>query len=476
MKKYLLFGLLGFSLIGLLTGCSNNKEGKPASDKKKTKTITWRTRRDMSNYQDYFNQVLKEKGYPYQVEFSTKEENKETDILDIGSVLAEETYNTTKEITDKKVIPLDSYFKTEEGKKLKSTVPQNVWDAYKVNGKQYSVLNAGFLPTRTAYIWDKTLADKYQIHPKTWTEEIWKYKDELKKVYDGENKDNFLTTYSLKTLLYPPEYTLVLGECYPLVINEKDESNNAQFLYDVPQFKEAVAGITSLYNSGMYSPEKENSFTDPTVFLEVSQKFSTKEAYAFLIGDEDFWETHEVKILNEQPLCKTTYGVVETEISSKCPYPEDAFRLLSAIYTDKDLSNALIWGEKDVQFCVNDNFAVSPGTTNRQPISNEIGNMLIAYTEVGQDKNKETLYPKQIKNAVPSKLFGFNFIGKNCTKELENIFQVWYEDLNNLETNPASTLLNQDSLYKKYKEAGVDKVIAEWNREFQEWKTTQEAK
>ncbi len=102
--------------------------------------------------------------------------------------------------------------------------------------------------------------------------------------------------------------------------------------------------------------------------------------------------------------------------------------------------------------------------------------MLIAYTEVGQDKNKETLYPKQIKNAVPSKLFGFNFIGKNCTKELENIFQVWYEDLNNLETNPASTLLNQDSLYKKYKEAGVDKVIAEWNREFQEWKTTQEAK
>ena len=152
MKKYLLLGLLGFSLIGLLTGCSNNKKGKPASDKKETKTITWQTRRDMSNYQDYFNQVLKEKGYPYQVEFSTKEENKETDILDIGSVLAEETYNTTQEITDKKVIPLDSYFKTKEGKKLKATVPQNVWDAYKVSGKQYSVLNADLLPKRTAYI------------------------------------------------------------------------------------------------------------------------------------------------------------------------------------------------------------------------------------------------------------------------------------------------------------------------------------
>lgn len=348
IKKYLLLGLLSFSLIGLLAGCNNNNKDKSVSDKKETKTITWQTRRDMSNYQDYFNQVLKEKGYPYQVEFSTKEEDKGTDILDIGSVLAEETYNTTQEITDKKVIPLDSYFKTEEGKKLKATVPQNVWDAYKVNGKQYSVLNAGFLLTRT--------------------EELWKYKDELKKVHDGESKDNFLTTYSLSTLLYPPEYTLALGHCYPLIVHEKDESENVQFLYDVPQFKETVAGITSLYNSGIYSPEKEISFTDPTVFLEVSQKFTTKEAYAFLIGDEDFLETHEVKILNEQPLCKTTYRVVETGISSKCPYPEDAFRLLSAIYTDKDLSNALIWGEKDVHFCVNDNFAVLPNTTNRQPI------------------------------------------------------------------------------------------------------------
>lgn len=118
MKKYLLLGLLSFTFIGLLIGCDSNKDDKDTSDKKEIKTITWQTRRDLSDYQDYFNQILKEKGYPYQVEFSTKEENKKVDILDIGSNLWKKTYNDIKPIVDKKVIPLDSYFQTKEGKKL----------------------------------------------------------------------------------------------------------------------------------------------------------------------------------------------------------------------------------------------------------------------------------------------------------------------------------------------------------------------
>lgn len=232
MKKYLLLGLLSFTFIGLLIGCDSNKDDKDTSDKKEIKTITWQTRRDLSDYQDYFNQILKEKGYPYQVEFSTKEENKKVDILDIGSNLWKKTYNDIKPIVDKKVIPLDSYFQTKEGKKLKATLPQNVWDAYKVNGKQYGVLSTGYAPFQTAYIWDKTLADKYQIHPETWTEEIWKYKEDLEKVYNGENKNNFLTTaYFWETLSCPLEYTYVLGHCYPLVINEKEDLTTAQFLW-----------------------------------------------------------------------------------------------------------------------------------------------------------------------------------------------------------------------------------------------------
>lgn len=182
MKKYLLLGLLSFTFVGLLTGCDNNKDNKDTSDKKEIKTVTWQTKQDMSDYQDYLNEVLLKKEYPYQVKFINQGDNKNVDILEVGSNSWEKTYGDIEEISNGKLIPLDSYLETSEGKKLKATLPQNVWEAYKVNGKQYTIFGTGYAPFRTAYIWDKTLADKYQIHPETWTEEIWKYKEDLEKV------------------------------------------------------------------------------------------------------------------------------------------------------------------------------------------------------------------------------------------------------------------------------------------------------
>ena len=428
----------------------------------------------MSDYQDYLNEMLLKKEYPYQVKFINQGDNKNADILEVGSNSWEKTYGDIEEISNGKLIPLDSYLETSEGKKLKATLPQNVWEAYKVNGKQYTILGTGYAPFRTAYIWDKTLADKYQIHPETWSMEIWKYKEDLEKVYNGENKNNLLTVSGLRNHIpLSLGYTFVLGECYPITIDEQNETVIAQFLYDSPKYKQALDGVLSLYKSGIYSPEKEESMNYSKTFLEITNVFTTKDAYSFAIGDKNFWKTHEVKILHENPLWKLTCTARETGISAKCPYPDDAFRLLAAIYTDKDLANALLWGKKDVQYTVNNNFAIEIGTTNRPAVNTSMGNQLICYVDVGQDPNRETSYPKQMENAVPSKLLGFNFIGKNCQKELENVFQVFYKDYCSAGN---TSLLQQDNLRLQYKEAGIDKVIAEWNREFQEWRETQKAR
>lgn len=472
MKKHLLLGIFCFSLVCLLANCNIIKKSSNSNQKKDIKTITWQTERNMSDYQDYLNEVLQQKGYHYQIEFINKNSHKKPDILNVGLSTWEKTYDLTREVLDQKLICLDSYFETKEGKKLKATLPQNIWDMYKVNGQQYTILSTGYPPLYTAYIWDKTLAQKYQIHPETWDEEIWKYKEELEKVYNGENKNNFLTTVGLDYYLtLPPGYTSILGPDYPLIIDEKSETTNAQFLYDSPKYKEALKGISSLYKTGIYAPEKE--VDNSKVFLELSSTFVSKEAYSFALGNKDFWKTHDVKILREEPLWKLTCCAIETGISSECTYPEDAFRLLAAIYTDSDLTNAILWGKKDFQFNVNGNFAVALGTENEYAPNNHIGNSLIGYVVVGQDPNGKNLYPERMKNAKPSKLLGFNFVGKNCIKELENIFQIYLENTYSPQTDYQ---VYETNLYRKYKEAGIDKVIAEWNREFQEWKNTQEAK
>ena len=69
MKKALA-GILIVSLI-CCTGCSTIKQ---TTDKKEKVTkLVWQSEQSFWEHQDYFNQVLKEKGHPYEVEFVTSE-------------------------------------------------------------------------------------------------------------------------------------------------------------------------------------------------------------------------------------------------------------------------------------------------------------------------------------------------------------------------------------------------------------------
>ena len=75
------------------------------------------------------------------------------------------------------------------------------------------------MPKQTVYIWDRELAEKYDVHPETWNERIWEYADELKKVQEGEADREAFTVIEglerygecLKGL------TPVLGDCYPVL-------------------------------------------------------------------------------------------------------------------------------------------------------------------------------------------------------------------------------------------------------------------
>ena len=187
MKKALA-GILIVSLI-CCTGCSTIKQ---TTDKKEKVTkLVWQSEQSFWEHQDYFNQVLKEKGYPYEVEFVTSEtvqKNQTVDLLETGIPTWAEPYDTDKDALEGRLLPLDDYLNTKEGKKIKDAVPEKIWDSYKINGKQYSVISPGLLPDKTVYIWDKELAEKYNVHPENWDGDLWKYKEELLKVAEGEKK------------------------------------------------------------------------------------------------------------------------------------------------------------------------------------------------------------------------------------------------------------------------------------------------
>lgn len=472
-KKLMTLSLL-LIFAGCMAGCTRQQENEQAKAEGKIE-IVWQMELDLDSYEAYFNEVLEEKGYPYKVDFimeAAKKKGQVVDLMEIGTTNWTKTYGVTEEILEGEVIALDEYFATEEGQELKATLPEVLWEAYQVDGQQYSILSTIGELYRTTYIWDETLAEEYDIQPEEWSEQIWEYEEELLKVKNGEAEkgkntpviDELTTTYLRNAI----GMTKVLGYYFPIVIDENDEEIVAEFWYETEEYQETLKGMKKLYESGIYQPEIEGMGIIDS-FLRIAPRFMTKEAYEQW-ETEEFWETHAVKVIAESTLWRFGCTAIETGITAESEKPEEVFRFMCALHTDPDLSNAIRWGKEGVRYEVQDGVVVKKGSNGEYLSYNRVGNSFIAHAKKGSDPEFRTVYPELIENARISKINGFNFQGKGCEKELEKVVQVSM-DLDYV--NGEVYLTQHDMIIEQYKKAGIDKVIEEWNREYQEWKSGQ---
>ena len=328
MKK-VLAGLLLVSLI-CCTGCHTEKQTTDKTEK--VTKLVWQSEQSFWEHQDYFNEVLKEKGYPYEVEFVTSETVKDgqtVDLLETGLYTWEKPYDTDKDALEGRLLPLDEYLNTKEGKKIKDAVPQKIWDSYKINGKQYSVISSGILPEKTVYIWDRKLAEKYNVHPETWGENIWEHKEELLKVAEGEKKagrKNFATVSGLLSYAEEiPKTTRALGSLYPIIFRENTDKVEAEFLYETSEYKRNLAGMREFYKAGLWCPEIESE-RESEYFLSIETIFWSENSY---LGFQkpDFWDTHEVKEIYREKVWELALGAKETGITTASKQPDKAFDL-----------------------------------------------------------------------------------------------------------------------------------------------------
>ena len=215
---------------------------------------------------------------------------------------------------------------------------------------------------------------------------------------------------------------------------------------------------------GLCDQEKENRGIEP--FFRIETVFQTKNGY-LAFQEDDFWDTHEVKTIYQETMWELGNPHRELGITTESKKPEAAFDLLYLMYTDGELVNALSWGEEGVSYEVVDGKAVEPGTKKGYIPRRPSGNMLLAYPEVNSDKNFGKLYPAEMEKAAMSKLSGFRFHGENVKQELDAVAKLW-ELVSAREEK--IVLDDMEEIIQKYKEAGIDKIVEEWNRQFSEWK------
>ena len=165
-------------------------------------------------------------------------------------------------------------------------------------------------------------------------------------------------------------------------------------------------------------------------------------------------------------------------ISKTSRYPERALILLEQIYTDPELTNLINFGIEGLHYKVvgkSGNIKIMKTTQNTDRYNVDLGwalgNQFLNNVYENQDPDIWDKLGTFNKQTVKSKILGFHFDPSRVSKEVEACQVVYDNYVPQLATGLIDPDTNVPKMEKAFKAAGADKVIAEMQRQLDEWRT-----
>lgn len=160
-------------------------------------------------------------------------------------------------------------------------------------------------------------------------------------------------------------------------------------------------------------------------------------------------------------------------ISRTSKSPEKAMKFLELLNTDPYLNNLIVFGIEGKNYEKLDENTIRPikdsgyGNSGMQW---EFGNTFINYLTEGEDPDKVAKMEKYNEELVPIESLGFSFNSDAVKTEVGACANIRDEFRDTLATgsNPPKPIL--DEYIAKLKSAGADKIVAEAQRQYDEWK------
>ncbi|MNE61022.1 hypothetical protein D3C80_1562050 [compost metagenome] len=161
-------------------------------------------------------------------------------------------------------------------------------------------------------------------------------------------------------------------------------------------------------------------------------------------------------------------------ISANSKYPEKAMEFLNLLNTDPVLRNMIDSGIEGVHYeKVSDNVVKNlPDSKNYDMPTFSLGNIMINYLNEGDPENKWEEFKKFNASGINSPLLGFNFDTSKITNEIAAVQNVKEEFWSSLMTGTVDPEEYLPKANEKFKAAGLDAIIAEAQRQIDEWRAT----
>lgn len=271
-------------------------------------------------------------------------------------------------------------------------------------------------------------------------------------------------------------YDYLLGENLPFGISLEGDTTKVVNIYEQEDVKKTLQTLRRYYQKGLVHAQAATD-TDPHD-MKVENWFVRKEQYA--PGAVESWSQnagyeigysamHDPLTINNS----VTGSVMAISASSK--NPEKAMEFLNLLNTDDYLRNLIDKGIEGEHYTSNDNGTISK--TDKSDLytmpSWALGNVFNVKPWDTDPEDKIEQYKKFNEAAVASPTLGFYPDTTNVSTQIATLANVVQEFKAPLFTGSVDTDKYLNELNKKLKDSGLDDVIAEIQKQYDEWMKAQ---
>lgn len=376
------------------------------------------------------------------------------------------------------IVPIDEYL-DQYGPDLKNSMPDWIWESARIEGQiQYvpnfwadTAFNDGMITIRTDLLEMNGLAA-----PKS-PEELLQAAETIKQNWPEDDKNVYI-----KMLSEPAYYLHTTYDTYPFTVVDNmiyvDQSGNVKSWIETEEFKQDVNFSNEAYKRGLIHPDVL------TVPVEVTNKEEIAGRYLFRQGDvgldssvlEKFPDAKvNIYYLSEQAKFRS-YAIRNSNgVSATSPHPEAAIQFLNWVYKSQDNFDLVLYGVKDVHW-------QDAGQNKKETLKKnqnggavyELANWLLGHVEM--NRYPTTTDPGRLErrttisdNAVNSITIGFNFNPSAVAAEYANSVAEMKTSIDPLRYGVISYEESFAKALSNMKAAGLDKVVAEYERQFKAW-------
>lgn len=355
-----------------------------------------------------------------------------------------------------------------EGSELEEVIHPAFIEGAKIDGSLYAVPTNKEVAEQWVYVFNQELCDKYGIDPTT-VDSL----DDLEPMFEVIKANEPEVTCMAFTPILPVANIYDDNSPFAVPFEGEDEIVNK---YELPQVQEQLYIMRDYYEKG-YLPADVATTDYPFPFEGPQNWFVRKEMYQ--PGAEEMWERQAGYDLTVVPITETpiiTTGSVTgsmNAISVTSDHPEEAFEYLTLLNTDPYLRTLLDYGIEGVHYEDADGDGLIewlPAHENYSMPSFALGNMFILPLFETDPSDKWEQFEAFNNSAVVAPSCGFYFDPSEVQNEVAAISSVAAEFAPTLMYGCVDTDEYLQKMNDKYEEAGIDKVLEEMNKQYDEWK------